>query len=92
MESMLPRRRSFLCDMELPQDIFVLGLISKIILTQQASSLGLLGKLTRSCEHRCYIQIVKDLVMFSDRKVLGTYLILGLQMYDPALFISVVKK
>lgn len=92
MESMLPSRRCCSWDTKFPQDAFVLGLTSKIILTQQASSLGLLGQLIRFYEYWCYSQTIKDLGRFSDGNALGTYLIIGLQIYDPALFIPVVKK
>lgn len=30
--------------------------------------------------------------MFSDKNACGTYLVLGLQIYDPALLLSTVKK
>ena len=58
MELTLPRRRCCLCETELSQDIFVWGLTSKIIRTQQAFSWGLLGKLIKSREHRRSIQSV----------------------------------
>lgn len=91
---MLPRRRYCSCGTELfgIQDRFVLGFTSKMVLTQQASSRGLLGELTRSCEHRRYIRVIEDSGMFSYKNAFGTYLILGLQIYDPASCIPVIKK
>ena len=90
---MLPKRR-YCCDTELfgIQDRFVLGLTSKMVLIQQASSWGVLGELTKAYEHRCYIQVIQGLGMFSYKNAFGTYRILGLQIYDPALLIPAVRK